>query len=238
MLFRRQGRFEVHVLNDDTGRSLSRFQADVTLQHGFEERASAGCCEPQSEQVTFAVFFRPVLVLGASVNDDMIMQELDIAGSEIGFVFQLVCEDIHHFQRFCLGRGEPGECLETLGRTDIVIVPAARKISFREAKHGQFEPGVFAGRNFVPAVAVPRLDQFGDEIGPTAEHFIIDRDRACNRAHSAGSGRLQAEQSDDVAGIRMVVEIGARMIGAGGGTVAGRTCKVINVTEQMAVMIL
>jgi hypothetical protein len=36
----------------------------------------------------------------------------------------------------------------------------------------------------------------------------------------------------------MVVEIGARMIGAGGGTVAGRTCKVINVTEQMAVMIL
>src|SRR5581483_1409218 len=171
------------------------------------------------------------------VHRHVVVEDLHVARHErdLGGAFRhRLAIDLEGFLLRFAERRHAGK-RERMLEADAAADGVERAVAEREDRHAV--PGLLPGRDFAHARAVEVLRQHLHQVRPPLEHPVVDRRRAGDEALAALHRRLQAEQPDVVAAVRMEADLRARHVAA---RVRIRVvaAEVLHVPEQVATAVL
>ena len=105
-------------------------------------------------------------------------------------------------------------------------------------EHRNFVPRFLAFGNFTAPISAQRLEQMRNKVRPPLQHFVVDCHRADKRRGATRLCRLEAEQADDVTGVRVKRLTFPGLVDPRGRIIDGVTAKVTHMTQDMSLAIL
>ena len=216
------------LLADDTPAHRAGGNGLVQYAPALRQTVTGGGRQPQPEQQAFLRRIIVVAEIGARMQRDMAVDDLQIARlqphrvREIGTAHQRV----KRLQRIPLFFRQLRHALDLLRRGHAVAVPFAEQPAVHRIKNRMRIGRRLVRRLFALAAEMNRLMQQFGEIRMFTLHRLIRRHRTGGDAHAALGRFVVAAQRDDVGGIGMKIELGVRVVaatGAGSISVAGIT---------------
>src|SRR5512144_1116873 len=174
------------------------------------QRATVGRGQPESHEQPVAARLSRVLVGGAAVVDDVVVQELDVAGPELHLIAELVADLGQEIERLVLRGGEARDRGDLLRRLHegAGVLRGELALAHREDRHR------VAGRLAARLLAFATADVVGAEqrvqIGPARQDRVAHRGHAHHAARAPAAGGAHAEQADHVAAIGVPAQRAAR----------------------------
>ena len=181
-----------------------------------------------------------VLVGGAAVEHVVVVDELHLARLQVHVDVEV---------RVVGQRGRRGNGLPCRGAEPGGIGVALRGEDVLGDEADEEAPGVLgegrdrvegrrAGGLLAPRVVGQRLVERRGQVRPLAHQVVVDRHGVGHAGETAGAGRAQAEQADQVGPVGVVVERDAAELVAAHRRVVDRLALVGDVAQDMAVLVL
>src|SRR6516164_3893910 len=234
-----QRRDHAHARQHDPS-PVSDLGAAVAVGEDRRQRPPVGRAKPEPKQVALALGLRPILVIGAVMQDHVVMKELYIAGPkrDIEIVRRVVRKRVEQIERLDLPFGQPRRVGRALRGRDVVPVAVDdRELAGMPVKHRGFVVAFPARRHFAATIEAKRLKQDGRQIGTATKHLVVEENRAHDAAQATGLGRLQAQQRDNVGGVRVKGLLVRRLIDARIG-IFDTPAEVLHMAQDMSLAVL
>src|SRR3984893_877671 len=189
----------------------------VSVREGFRvDRPAVFDIQPQPQQIALAMFFGVVVVGGARVQNDAVVQQLNVSGPQVHAQLQVVARGMaqERLQSLVLGRAQ-GDPSLLLGRIDVFDDRrAAAQIALEPAVDRADEigwlPTDFLAAPIEEKVAVEQAEQRRF----TCQHLVVDRRRTDDDALPAFFRRAQAKKPDNVNHVGMKFKVGPGLVAA------------------------
>ena len=182
----------------------------------------------------------PILEIGAAVQAGVIVHELHVTGAEFhGHADRgVVGQRIHHVDRRHLRRRKPPRAgMIVLAGPQILAGIDAGELTLIPVEDRDLEPGMHPRRHLSAAIRGHRLEQQPRQIRPARQQRIIDGGRGTDATGAARLRRLQAEQTDDIATISVVIELAVGLVVANL-RIVDVEAEILHMAQQMALGVL
>ena len=196
--------------------------------------------QPQALEVPLVAVRHVVLVGGAPVEHVVVVDELHLARLQVhvDVEVRVVGQRRGRGNGLPCRRAEPGGLGVALRGEDVLgdephEEPPGVLGEGRHRVEGRRAVGLLA-----PRVVGQRLVQRSRQVRPLAHQLIVDRHGVGHAGETAGAGRAQAEQADQVGPVGVVVERDATELVAAHRRVVDRLALIGDVTQHVAVLVL
>jgi len=169
--------------------------------------ARVGRRKPQPHEQAVLARAGIVLERRATVIDDVVIQQLHVAGREAHLETYLLRHIQQHLNRLVFGIGQLPDARQQLRALDVREREVAGELAVTDAKDGQVISHVFATRLFAKSAARDGLTKKRMQVGAALQNLVLYRGTAGELADASFRSLTHAKQSHHVATVGVKAQL-------------------------------